>query len=123
MTGSGTIEKRKEITGIDRWDKARKVVEAERVKLDRFLPSGRTIWTVAGSECNHLVDCRTENKPYCSCDDFYFRVLSGKIPECYHLIAAKRAIKEDMYTVIEHRDDELPSFLGALLESLFAHIS
>ena len=109
---------------IKRWDKAQKVVEDEGVKLNRFLPSGRSIWTVTGHGCDYLVDCiPTKGKPYCSCDDFHFRVLGGKVAECYHLVAAKRAIAEEIYTVVERKDAELGLFMKTLLSDIFTHIS
>ncbi len=109
---------------MKRWDRAQKVVEAEGVKLNRFLPSGRTIWTVTGHGCDYLVDCLpTKGKPYCSCDDFHFRVLSGKVGECYHLVAAKEAIAEEMYSVVERKDEELGLFMKDLLTNIFDHIS
>lgn len=109
---------------MERWDKAQKVVEGEGVKLNRFLPSGRAIWTVAGHGCDYLVDCADlKGKPYCSCDDFHFRVLSGKVAECYHLVAAKKAIADQMYSVVERKDDELGPFLKKLLLENFAHTS
>ena len=109
---------------VKRWDKARQVVEGEGVKLNRFLPSGKTVWTVTGHDCDYLVDCApTKGKPYCSCDDFHFRVLSGKVAECYHLVAARRAIAEEMYSVLEWKDEDFGKFMKDLLLDIFAHIS
>lgn len=109
---------------LNRLVRASKVVEEEGVKLNKFSPSGISIWTVAGRDCSYLVDCAPPGgKSYCSCDDFHYRVLSGKVGECYHLVAARKAIAKEMYNVIEHRDDEYPSFMKKLLTEVFANIS
>lgn len=110
---------------IERWDKAIKVVESEGVRLYRFLPSGLQIWTVVGRECEYLVHPPKSNleKPYCACDDFHYRVLSAKTEECYHLIAVKKAITEERYTVVEMQDKEFQGFVRRLLSSIFQNIS
>ncbi|MDA4131118.1 MAG: hypothetical protein OK457_10135 [Thaumarchaeota archaeon] len=106
---------------LRREDKARKVVESLAVKLHKFSPSGRNVWTVVGSDGDFLVDLgSTGSKPYCSCSDFYFRVLSGLIPECYHLIATKTAVKDEMYSVVEFSDEEFPGFMRALVLDNFS---
>lgn len=111
------------ISDAGRKGRASKAVEGQRVKLHRFLPSGRTIWTVVGTESDSFIDFDPGDlgKPYCSCGDFYFRVLSGKVPECYHLVAAREAVKEGMYSVVEFSDEELLGFLNALISDIFAH--
>ncbi len=105
--------------------KARDVVESQSVKLHRFLPSGRTIWTVVGRDCDFLVDLdlESQDKSYCSCSDFYFRVLSERIPECYHLLAVKIAMKEEMYSVIDFSDEEFARFLRALVKDNFQNVT
>ena len=110
---------------LNRLARASKVVEEEGVKLNRFSPSGISIWTVAGRDCNYLVDCAPlgGGKSYCSCDDFHYRVLSGRVGECYHLVAARKAISDEMYAIIEHRDDEYSCFMKKLLTEIFANIS
>ena len=77
-----------------------------------------------GKEGDFLIDYESgsERLPYCSCDDFHFRVLSGKVPECYHLMAAKKAIEEGQYAVIGFADGEYEPFLRALLSDLFSHL-
>ena len=105
--------------------KARDAVETQSVKLHRFLPSGRKLWTVVGRDCDFLVhfDLESQNKLYCSCSDFYFRVLSERIPECYHLVAVRIALKEEMYSVIDFDDEEYAQFLRALVKDIFWNIS
>lgn len=97
--------------------RARATVESLGVKLQRFRPSERMIWTVVGRECDFLVDFDPKGgrRSYCSCSDFYFRVLSTKIPECYHILACKIALQEKMYEVINFSDEEFPSFLKAIV--------
>jgi predicted nucleic acid-binding Zn finger protein len=99
-------------------DKARKVVENLAVKLHKFQPSGIAVWTVVGSDRDFLVHFQTQ-KPYCSCNDFHFRVLSGHVPECYHLLAAKTAAANEMYSVVEFSDDEFSGFMKALVSDIF----
>lgn len=88
-----------------------------------FEPSGFSVWTVVGKDGDFLVDIETDRaKQYCSCSDFHFRVLSGKVPECYHLIAARTALKEGKYSTTKFSDEELNSFLKALLKDSFSHL-
>jgi predicted nucleic acid-binding Zn finger protein len=107
----------------DRRERAQRVVGNLGVKLHRFLPSGTEIWTVVGRECDFLVDIPPKSREYCSCDDFYFRVLSGKVPECYHLTAVKEARDRNMYSVVEFSDEEMPGFLKALISDIFNNTS
>jgi predicted nucleic acid-binding Zn finger protein len=111
--------------GLSRLDRARKVVEGEGVRMNKFSPSGTCIWTVSGRDCSYIVDCLppAPKKPYCTCDDFHYRVLSGKSDECYHLVAARKAIEQEMYSVIEMQDQQYPEFMKTLLWKIFAHIS
>jgi predicted nucleic acid-binding Zn finger protein len=122
ITSSAKAERQK---GANRQSKATKVVENQGVKLHRFLPSGRTVWTVVGSETDLLVafDPEGKRKEYCSCDDFHFRVLGGRIPECYHLLAAKQAFRQDLYSVVEFNDDEMADFMKALVGDIFTNLT
>jgi predicted nucleic acid-binding Zn finger protein len=110
---------------LSRLDRARKVIEGEGVKMNRFSPSGICIWTVTGRDCSYIVDCvpPTPKKPYCTCDDFHYRVLSGRSEECYHLVAAKKAIEEEMYSVVELEDQQYPKFMKTLIRDIFTNIS
>ena len=105
-----------------RFDLAERVVKGEGVKLNRFLPSGMTLWTVVGRVCEYFVVCNLP-KPFCSCDDFHYRVLGGKVAECYHLLAAKRAVEEGKYMIFEYRDEEFQIFVRTILSGIFANIS
>ena len=81
--------------------------------------------TVVGSDSDLFVDYDLDRtlKPFCSCDDFHFRVLGGSIPECYHLLAVKEALKSGVLSEIEFKDEEMPSFLKALISDVFRNIS
>ncbi len=108
-----------------REDRAQNVVENFGVKKHVFFPSGKALWTVVGREGDFLVDLNTgeSGRDYCSCGDFHFRVLSGIVPECYHLMAARQALKLRKFTVIELSDEEFGPFLKLLLRDLFSHIT
>jgi predicted nucleic acid-binding Zn finger protein len=62
-------------------------------------------------------------KLYCACGDFYYRVLGSKITECYHLLALKFALEEELFVVVNFSDDELPGFLRALVSDDFKQIT
>jgi len=81
---------------------AEKAVKERRVKLYIFKPSGRKRWIVVGKHGEYLILPEAE---YCSCHDFFFRVMSGEKPTCYHLIAVKLAKKKGEYEVIEEDDE------------------
>ncbi|HKW05770.1 MAG TPA: hypothetical protein VJN71_10760 [Nitrososphaerales archaeon] len=108
----------------DRFEKAMQVVGQLRVKEHVFLSSGRMILTVVGHEGDVYVSIDKEGKwaPYCSCDDFHFRVLNGEIQECYHLMAAKIALDKKAVSVAKFSDDEYELFLNVLLKDVFSRI-
>lgn len=108
----------------DRTEKAMQVVGQLRVKEHVFLPSGRIIFTVVGHEGDVYVSIDQVGRwsPYCSCDDFHFRVLNGEIQECYHLMAAKIALDQKTVSITKFSDDEYELFLDALLKDVFSRI-
>jgi len=79
----------------------RVLAESGRVKRYVFKPSGRVRWIVVGRERDYLL---LPEAPYCSCDDFYFRVLHRQKPRCYHLEAFEIAQREKLYEEIEEED-------------------
>lgn len=81
---------------------AEKAVSDGRVKLYIFKPSNRKRWIVVGRHQDYLV---LPDAGYCSCSDFFFRVMSGEKPTCYHLIAVRLARKMGRYEVIEEDDE------------------
>jgi len=80
---------------------AERAVKERRVKLYIFKPSGRRRWIVVGRHGDYLV---LPEAGYCSCHDFFFRVMSGEKPTCYHLVAVKLAKERNQYEVIEEED-------------------
>ncbi|MEM3437238.1 MAG: SWIM zinc finger family protein [Nitrososphaerales archaeon] len=96
-------------------EKALKLLEDKSVKLHKFFPSEREIWTVVGREGDQLVD---DSQPYCSCKYFYYKVLSEKDDICYHLLGLIIAKQINAYDVIKFQDHEYASFLKNLLKDI-----
>jgi predicted nucleic acid-binding Zn finger protein len=84
-----------------RFDKAWDAVKEERVKKYIFHPSGRVVWIVVGREKEYQIIPAAD---FCSCDDFYFRVLDRETNICYHLIAQKIAEAFELFDKIEEED-------------------
>jgi predicted nucleic acid-binding Zn finger protein len=85
-----------------RFTKALDALKENRVKKYTFKPSSRTVWIVIGRERDYLIMPEAE---FCTCDDFYFRVLDKKVHLCYHLIAQKIARNLGWYETIEENDE------------------
>lgn len=85
-----------------RFSKAWEAVKDGNVKKYHFKPSGRIVWIVVGRERDYLVMPAAD---FCSCDDFYYRVMDGEAHLCYHLIAQKIAESLRWYDLIEESDD------------------
>jgi len=96
-------------------ERAWRLVNSQSVKLHKFSPSGRELWTVVGKEGDQLVD---QEQPYCSCRDFHYRVLGEKEETCYHLLGLKIAKQLKAFDIVEFDDMEYPQFLAALLNDL-----
>lgn len=92
-----------------RFTKAFEALKEGRVKKYVFKPSGRIVWIVVGKERDYLL--MTE-AGFCTCDDFYFRVLDKKIHLCYHLVAQKLAKALDWYGPIEEHDELYDSLMN-----------
>ncbi|MGA9387519.1 MAG: hypothetical protein WBV70_01695 [Candidatus Bathyarchaeia archaeon] len=92
-----------------RFTKAFEALKENRVKKYVFKPSGKTIWIVVGKERDYLIIPQAE---FCTCDDFYFRVLDRQVHLCYHLIAQKIANALDWYETIEERDELYDSLMA-----------
>ncbi len=97
-------------------DRAIDAVLAGGVKETRFLPSGRTVITVVGRLGDEFVD---PERPYCSCSNFFFRVLGGREEICYHLLSYKIAVKTGKVDVIEFSDEEYGPYLAATVRDVF----
>ena len=85
-----------------RFLKAWEAVKDRRVKKYTFEPSGRVVWVVVGRERDYLI---LPAAGFCSCDDFYYNVIDGKVHLCYHLVAQRLAESLGWYDSIEESDD------------------
>ncbi|MDI6691407.1 MAG: hypothetical protein QME50_06025 [Candidatus Bathyarchaeota archaeon] len=92
-----------------RFTRAFEALKEGRVKKYNFKPSGRIVWIVVGKERDYLIMQEAE---FCSCDDFYFRVLDKEIHLCYHLIAQKLAKILEWYETIEEHDELYDSLMN-----------
>jgi predicted nucleic acid-binding Zn finger protein len=85
-----------------RFTKAWEALKEERVKKYVFSPSGRIVWIVVGREREYQI---MPAAGFCSCDDFYFRVMDKEVQICYHLIAQKIADALGFFDKIEENDE------------------
>jgi predicted nucleic acid-binding Zn finger protein len=90
-----------------RFTKAWEALKEGRVKRYIFSPSGRIVWIVVGREREYQI---MPAAGFCSCDDFYFRVMDREAHICYHLIAQKIADALGWFDKIEE-DDETYDYL------------
>ncbi len=103
------IEKRIKESDLDtlstvfgqRFEKALKATEGRRVKKYIFKPSNRVVWIVVGKGRDYLI---MPIAYFCTCDDFYFRVMDRQIHLCYHLIAQKLAEALGIFELYEEQD-------------------
>jgi len=84
-----------------RLENALQALEEKRIKRYMFKPSQRVIWIVVGKERDYQIIPSAE---FCTCDDFYFRVMDREVHLCYHIIAQKLAEALDEYDTIEEYD-------------------
>lgn len=92
-----------------RFTRALETLRENRVKKYLFKPSGKLVWIVVGKERDYLVMDQAE---FCTCDDFYFRVMDRQVHMCYHLIAQKIANALKWYDSIEENDDLYDSLMN-----------
>ncbi len=97
-------------------DRAIDAVVSGGVKEARFLPSGRMIVTVVGRLGDEFID---PEKPYCSCSNFFFRVLGGREETCYHLLSYRIAKKLGRVDVVDFSDEEYGQYLTATVRDVF----
>lgn len=64
------------------------LVEEKKIVNLRFRPSGRNVWMVKGRRGEYQV---IPESLFCTCDDYYFRVMDNKKQLCYHVIAQQLA--------------------------------
>jgi len=97
-------------------DRAVDAVLSGGVKEARFLPSGRKVITVVGRLGDEFID---PEKPYCSCSNFFFRVLGGREETCYHLLSYRIAKKLGRVDVVEFDDEEYGQYFVATVRDVF----
>ena len=91
-----------------RFTKAWETLKDERVKKYVFSPSGRIVWIVVGREREYQI---MPAAGFCSCDDFYFRVMDKEVHLCYHLIAQKLAEALEKYNLVKEKDKKYSTFM------------
>ena len=84
-----------------RFTKAWETIQEKRVKKYVFSPSKRIVWVVVGREREYQI---MPEAGFCSCDDFYFRVMDREANICYHLIAQKIGSELGLFDKIEEED-------------------
>ena len=99
-----------------KFDRAIDAVLAGAVKEARFVPSGRKVVTVVGRLGDEFVD---PDRPYCSCSNFFFRVLGGREESCYHLLGYEIAVKAGRVEVVEFSDEEYGPYFAAAVRDVF----
>lgn len=101
--GELTEELKKELKEMfpKRFEEALKLALSKRVKKYLFRPSGRILWVVVGRRGEYQV---IPEANFCSCEDFYFRVIGKKKQMCYHLMAQKLAEAVGTYEEVEEED-------------------
>jgi predicted nucleic acid-binding Zn finger protein len=81
------------------------------LKRHSFWPSGRSLWTTIGNTYESWIDL---DLTYCTCNDYFFRTLSGKGP-CYHLTSALDYLRHGNFEEIVFGDEEYNDFIAALI--------
>ncbi len=91
----------------ERFERAKDAIRSKRVKKYTFKPSGRVVWIVVGKQRDYLI---MPAASFCTCNDFYFRVMDEQIHLCYHVLAQKVAEALETHDSYEE-DDELHEVL------------
>jgi predicted nucleic acid-binding Zn finger protein len=82
-----------------------------------FEPSKKTIWTIVGKHHEYWIDL---DLGYCSCNDYYFRTLSGQ-GMCYHLDLAKQKINSKV-DIVCFSDLEYYDFVKSVINDNYLMI-
>ena len=85
-----------------RFDHALNAVEEGKVRRLLFMPSRRVAWLISGRERDYFI---LPKAGFCSCEDFYFRVISHEEFLCYHLLAQRLSEALGRYATFEQPDD------------------
>jgi len=99
-----------------KFERAIDTVIAGGVKECRFLPSKRSVFSVVGTLGDEFID---PERQYCSCSNFFFRVMGGREELCYHLLSYKIAIKTGRVVILDFSDDEYGEYFGAIIKDVF----
>lgn len=81
------------------------------VKRHVFLPSGRSILTVVGSNADEFID---PARPFCSCESYFYGVLGARPKYCYHLLSYKIASESGLVKEVSFDDQEFDTFVRLL---------
>ena len=81
------------------------------VKRHAFLPSGRFVYTVVGSNADEFID---PEKSFCSCESYFYGVLSTKVKHCYHILSYKIADESGLIQEVRFDDEEYDAFMRLL---------
>lgn len=85
-----------------RFERALEAVKGKRVKKYVFKPSNRVAWIVVGKERDYIIMPEVD---FCTCNDFFFRVMDRQIHLCYHLVAQRIAETLGIHDYYEATDD------------------
>jgi predicted nucleic acid-binding Zn finger protein len=81
------------------------------VKRHTFLPSGRSVFTVVGRNAEEFIDPKRQ---FCSCESYFYGVLSAKVKNCYHILSFKIADESGLIEEIRFDDEEYDAFFQLL---------
>ncbi len=94
-----------------RFQQALVLVEGGKVRKYQFSPSGRTVWVVAGRGRDYQI---LPDSLFCTCDDYYFRVMEHKKQLCYHIIAQQLSEAMSKHKAIDMTDSRYPEITSKL---------
>jgi predicted nucleic acid-binding Zn finger protein len=89
-----------------RFNKAIKIIKEKKLYKLTSLEK-MAFWVIIGSNKDYVV---LSNAHYCSCDDYYFAVISGKAKGCKHLLAQKLGERLYDYQVIKLNEIQVHDF-------------
>lgn len=92
-----------------RFSRAFEALKENRVIKYVFKPSARIVWIVIGRERDYLIIPEVK---FCTCNDFYYRVLDKEVHLCYHLIAQKIAYILGWFETLEENDELYDSLMN-----------
>jgi len=102
-----------------KFEKAIETVLSGSVKRHIFSPSGRVIYTVVGRDNEEFID---PGRPFCSCNNFFFKVLSGEAELCYHLLSYGMASESKNLDTISFSDEEYAPLLSAISRDILENL-